>query len=96
MSRSTIALCYGCLFVLWCLTPLSTIFQLYRGGQFYWWRKLEDQEKTTNLSQVTDNVVHLALTEVRDRRFVGSNLTFSNPVKSDEPVKTVQLWTCIK
>ena len=45
----------------WCLTPLSMLFQLYRGGQVYWWKKPKYTKKTTDLSKVTDKFYHMML-----------------------------------
>jgi hypothetical protein len=55
--------------VLWCLMPLSTIFQLYRGGQFYWWRKPEipgenHRPATSHWQTLALNVVHLAMSGI--------------------------------
>ena len=43
------------------LTPLSTIFQLYYGDQFQWWRKPQYPERTTGHGQATGKLYHLRL-----------------------------------
>jgi hypothetical protein len=50
-----------------------TIFQLYRGGQFYWWRKTEYPEKTTDMSQVTEQLISHIVVSSTPRHKQGSN-----------------------
>jgi hypothetical protein len=43
------------------LMPLSAVFQLYHGSQFYWWRKPEYPERTTDPGQATGKLYHWRL-----------------------------------
>jgi hypothetical protein len=59
---------------------ITVIFQLYRGGQFYWWKKLVYTEKTIDLPQVTDKLdhimyrVHIAMSRILTHNVSGDRL----------------------
>ena len=65
-----------------CLTPLSTIFQLYRGSLFYWWRKPEGGTSLLKVAQRPWRVILL----IDCSYFIQRKLTSGTP-----PCQTIQI-----
>ena len=85
------------------LYSLSTIFQLYRGGQFQWRRKQEYPEKFTDPSQVIDKLyhrmqyrVHLDMRVIRTHNISGDSTPLFRHTKSGLfcPIKNYHDYLC--
>ena len=66
------------MFLLVCLMVFNATFNNIsaissnRGGQFYWWRRLDNPEKTTDkLYHIMLYRVHLALIKIRTHNIIG-------------------------
>jgi hypothetical protein len=71
---------------LFCLTPLSTILWLYRGSQFYWWKRPECPDVTNDLSQIIDKLYQVIYCIDYASPWAGFELTISVLIVTD--------WIC--
>ena len=74
---------------LWCSTPLPTIFQLFRGSQFYWWGKPGLLEKIVDLLQITEKMyrimfywIHLVMSGIRGHNFSKYEIRYEYKIKT--------------
>jgi len=54
---------------------------MYGGGQFYWWKKPEYAEKSTDFPQVTDILCHIMLYRVHRAMMGNSMLKMKSDIK---------------
>jgi hypothetical protein len=77
--------------LVWFLMPLSTMFHIHRGIQFYWWRKSDYPEKTTVLSQVTD--LHFGIHSIVTLKQIIWNLHTRSETTQGRLDSILDFWT---
>jgi hypothetical protein len=60
-----------------CNLTISTIFQIYHGGQFYWWRKPEYPQKTKDLVKKINALLLNNLDKHEQTRYITKHYPFN-------------------
>jgi hypothetical protein len=80
---------------------ITTVYSVCRSYQFYWWRKPEYPEKTTDMPQVTNKLYHIieyispwALVELITFGVIGTDCIGSCKSNYHTITPTMVIWLC--